>query len=371
MFAFWWIGIKWVPSGSSKFFFLHAVWKRVSAKLVVFTTLHRWWLTGEKMRDKSLITEFEIVELVSKLYWPWWNQKFRFVINKGQDCRTCDPRQLGNVDFPHVHLPSPSINNDFLRIIFELFAFSRISCNRQLIHSRLDVHLLRPVRSRSTYEQIFVVEEIFDHHSTGKISNTFTKSQTLWLVDETGTDCVIWLIAPWWVPFASDSVQRRLSLGLQRASHWLRVPTVDAAHALLVHGVLPGKAACRDSNLAKCRIFWYLVSLKLIRSLFNVFLGAFRSFLRQRLHRWSQKAKTGKTSGKQQHRVGEKSKHCQREEERVNQKRFCQLFSSVFLFASTWFVQRNRIFVLTQKKVGTTWQRRKTLIKQYSTVFAS
>lgn len=130
-----------------------------------------------------------------------------------------------------------------------LLASSRISCYRQLIHPRLDVHLLRPVRARSTHEQIFVVEEIFDHHSTGEISNTFTISQTLWLVVATSADCVIWFIATWRsVPFASDSVQRRLGLGLQRASHWLRIPTVDAAHALLVHGVLLGKAETRNST---------------------------------------------------------------------------------------------------------------------------
>lgn len=100
MFAFWWIGIKWVPSGSSKFFFLHALpgnefffrWN----SFAVFTTLH-WRVAGEreKMRDKSLMTEFKVVELVSKLYWPWWNQKFRFVINKGQDFQMFASRQRG------------------------------------------------------------------------------------------------------------------------------------------------------------------------------------------------------------------------------------------------------------------------------------
>lgn len=52
----------------------------------------------EKMRDKRLMTEFKVVELVSKLYWPWWNQKFRFVINKGQDFQMLTSRQRGECE---------------------------------------------------------------------------------------------------------------------------------------------------------------------------------------------------------------------------------------------------------------------------------
>lgn len=38
-----------------------------------------------------------------------------------------------------------------------------------------------------------------------------------------------------------DSICRRLDLGIQRTSHWLWVPQVDAIHAVRLHGVLPGK----------------------------------------------------------------------------------------------------------------------------------
>lgn len=67
------------------------------------------------------------MDLVSKLYWPWWNQKFRFVINKGQDFQMFDSRQHGECEkqygFSARSFPSPSINNNFLRIIFEFICF--------------------------------------------------------------------------------------------------------------------------------------------------------------------------------------------------------------------------------------------------------
>jgi hypothetical protein len=49
--------------------------------------------------------------------------------------------------------------------------FSRIPCHRQLVYPRSDVHVLRLGRYRASHEQIFVVEEIPDHHSACKSRN--------------------------------------------------------------------------------------------------------------------------------------------------------------------------------------------------------
>jgi hypothetical protein len=88
-----------------------------------------------------------------------------------------------------------------------ILVFSRIPRHRQLVHSRSDVHVLRLGRYRASYEQIFVVEEVPDHHSARESRNQSRN----FLVSLSDFDFSLFLYA--------DPICRCLDSRLQRSSN--------------------------------------------------------------------------------------------------------------------------------------------------------